>query len=405
MYFFGKCRNNPLIPLYLIIWLEIFQSGENSASLILNIDKNSKLGKSIKKPPIIEGTNGDLYDIFREHLNHIEEELTYHKLSSDFGVHDDSQNRYWNVRQQEDLSSKNQFKENSRRNSKYTRRSPNHLSKTKRRPNSAIPNHNSSKSLYPSVLTKALEISLNSNAHDGNNNQGNLLANIAQKMNTSVMDLATTLTKPINSNESSLKESGEMRRIMQNYISRSESSGNIQHHPSNTSSDGSQFSGNFVTDLTATEIRNVLERVLEKLEQLRKSKQPGSEEDHINGSWYSIILGLCFDIQWAANNNNLSIEIHDCIPPKQHTIMDLEWKLLGSTIKELGGPFYLYARKEEEHLAGTFLGFCWICDGSDIIFGSWTFLKPFRDCTDTTLAFDVDRDVWHRNRMKQLSQH
>ena len=46
-------------------------------------------------------------------------------------------------------------------------------------------------SLYPSVLTKAVEISMNPSI--GPKSGGNLLANVAQKMNTNVLDLANKL--------------------------------------------------------------------------------------------------------------------------------------------------------------------------------------------------------------------
>lgn len=51
-------------------------------------------------------------------------------------------------------------------------------------------------SLYPSVLTKALEISLNPT--NPSNSHGNILANVAQKLNTSTLDLAQQLTKTKN---------------------------------------------------------------------------------------------------------------------------------------------------------------------------------------------------------------
>lgn len=51
-------------------------------------------------------------------------------------------------------------------------------------------------SLYPSVLTKALEISLNPT--NPSNSHGNILGNVAQKLNTSTLDLAQQLTKTKN---------------------------------------------------------------------------------------------------------------------------------------------------------------------------------------------------------------
>lgn len=56
---------------------------------------------------------------------------------------------------------------------------------------------NTSQSLYPSVLTNALEISLSPTLRHETNN-GSLLSNIAQRMNTSTLDLAKKLTMPLN---------------------------------------------------------------------------------------------------------------------------------------------------------------------------------------------------------------
>lgn len=89
------------------------------------------------------------------------------------------------------------------------------------------------------------------------------------------------------------------------------------------------------------------------------------------GAWSSSKMGLYFDIQEISqdqmqvgpptefSNINLSIDVHECTPPKRHQhqyIVDLDWKLIGSAIKKIGGPFYMYAQKKGECLIGTFLG-------------------------------------------------
>lgn len=71
-------------------------------------------------------------------------------------------------------------------------KNPNYLSsvpyKTRRE---ALPKQGENASLYPSVLTKAVEISMSPSICPKSG--GNLLANVAQKMNTNMLDLANKL--------------------------------------------------------------------------------------------------------------------------------------------------------------------------------------------------------------------
>lgn len=84
----------------------------------------------------------------------------------------------------------------------------------------------------------------------------------------------------------------------------------------------------------------------------------------LDGSWSSQILGLCFDMHLSGQKNrdlenknkNLNIDIQECVPPKVHNVIDLDWKFGGNTLKQIGGPFYMYAEKKTENLAATFLG-------------------------------------------------
>ncbi|XP_019891328.1 uncharacterized protein LOC109612074 [Musca domestica] len=399
MYSKGK-HKYLIILIYIFIWVKILSHGGGSSAQAVSYENDLTSDTHIPKRPAMKGTNGDLYDIFMERLNQVKQELIYHELP--------------NNNQEGKLSSRKitpRQAKTTNLSQKRPNRSLSHIPKINRCRNDNISHRNLSQSLYPSVLTKALEISLNPNK-TGINNKGNILENIADKMNTSVMDIASILTKPMDLNVTTLEESKNLKGIIKNYIFGNENSGNFQQNPSilrNIPDDN--------RDRTTTEIRNVLERVLDKLEQLKGSENRNEGENHVNGTpcnilgtWFSTTLGLCFEIHWANNSfpwsynnkssNKLSIKIQECIPPKRHNVMDLEWKIEGTTYTNIGGPFYVYTQHEKEHLAGTFLGFCWICDDSDIVYGSWTFLKPIKDCVAASMAFEVKRDVWRRDRMK-----
>uniref|UniRef100_A0A1A9UJU6 Uncharacterized protein n=1 Tax=Glossina austeni TaxID=7395 RepID=A0A1A9UJU6_GLOAU len=333
-------------------------------------------------------------------------------------------------------------------------------------------------SLYPTVLTKALEISLNPS---NNANSGNLLANVAKRLNTTTLDLAEKIVNSGDVNQYALSNGGHLNKMVENYMSKTvispkpfsapvsittsaaaqrlrttnnpayrvattkttapamavkqqvvhnviattaasliqRTESNIQDNyaaaafsytPENngySSESGSQSAAN---------LSAILDRVLMKLEKIQAGKSNSEDEtEHpdgtpcdLVGSWSSQILGFCFDMHLSGQKNrdlenknkNLIIDIQECVPPKVHNVMDLDWKFGGNTLKQIGGPFYMYAEKKIENLAATFLGFCRTCGGIDTIYGSWTFLLPSKDCSDTSLAFDVKRDIIRRSRME-----
>lgn len=43
------------------------------------------------------------------------------------------------------------------------------------------------------------------------------------------------------------------------------------------------------------------------------------------------------------------------------------------------------------------VGFCAKCGGCDIIFGSWTFVYPCKNCTEISLAIETKRDIFRRD--------
>uniref|UniRef100_A0A1A9Z9I3 Uncharacterized protein n=1 Tax=Glossina pallidipes TaxID=7398 RepID=A0A1A9Z9I3_GLOPL len=332
-------------------------------------------------------------------------------------------------------------------------------------------------SLYPTVLTKALEISLNPS---NNANSGNLLANVAKRMNTTTLDLAEKIANSGDVNQYALSNGGHLNKMVENYMSKtvispkpflapisSESAAaqrlrttnNPAYRAATTKTTApamavkQQVVNNVITTTAASLIQRtesnihdsyaaaafsytpenngyssesgsqsaanlsaILDRVLTKLEKIQAGKSNSEDEtEHpdgapcdLVGSWSSQILGLCFDMHLSGQkirglenkNKNLNIDIQECVPPKVHNVMGLDWKFGGNTLKQIGGPFYMYAEKKIENLAATFLGFCRTCGGIDTIYGSWTFLLPSKDCSDTSLAFDVKRDIIRRSRME-----
>ncbi|XP_037810933.1 dual specificity protein kinase splB [Lucilia sericata] len=287
-------------------------------------------------------------------------------------------------------------------------------------------------SLYPTVLTKALQISLNPSApsHIG----GSLLSNVAQQLNTSTLDLAKEITK-----SETTKNGDQFSQTVQSYLTNNNAvptaSNNKLNQPLIETKETlgenlpTRYEQNFKNSkedlkneetfdgITTSSLTEILDRVLNKLESIYDGKS-NDYEDHpdgapcdIIGSWSSSTLGLCFNIELAKdklhdispaeiNNKLLTISIVECTPPKHHQIIDLDWKFTGSALKQLGGLFYLYGQKRSESVAATFLGFCRTCGGIDTIFGSWNSLFPSKDCNDISLAFDVKRDVLRRIRME-----
>ncbi|KNC24871.1 hypothetical protein FF38_07859 [Lucilia cuprina] len=287
-------------------------------------------------------------------------------------------------------------------------------------------------SLYPTVLTKALQISLNPSAPSPIG--GSLLGNVAQQLNTSTLDLAKEITKSETANNndqySQIVQSyftnnkamptASNTRLNQPLIETKETLGeNLPTRFEQNLKNNKEYLKNEETfdGITASSLTEILDRVLNKLESIHDGKSM-DYEDHpdgapcdIIGSWSSLTLGLCFNIELAKdkfhdispaeiNNKLLTISVVECTPPKHHKIIDLDWKFTGSALKQLGGLFYLYGQKRSESVVATFLGFCRTCGGIDTIFGSWNFLFPSKDCNDISLAFDVKRDVLRRIQME-----
>ncbi|KAM7362004.1 uncharacterized protein ACRADG_012874 [Cochliomyia hominivorax] len=269
-------------------------------------------------------------------------------------------------------------------------------------------------SLYPSVLTKALEVSLKPS--DAINTGGSILTSVAQKLNTTTIDLAEKLTK-----SESQQNNDPFGNMIQNYLKNID----FRHTPAALNDVNpldthilkyQPQSNNFHIE-NEDHISEILEQVLSKLDKIQSNKNndkvnhPDGAPCDIIGSWSSTSLGLCFNIQLLKNhrhdipaaeinNKILAINVEECVPAKQHQFIDLDWRFSGSALKQMGGPFYAYGQKRSENVMTTFVGVCRICDGIDTIFGSWNFLLPSKDCNDISLAFEVKRDVLRRMRLE-----
>lgn len=241
-------------------------------------------------------------------------------------------------------------------------------------------------SLYPSVLTNALKITLNATAPTKSGES--LLTNVAQQMNTTTLDLAKNLANIKTTKNDDLLEK-LVKTDLQNPIKSGAKHQNLEEE---SGSQGPQLKNDErLEDTTISSLAEILERLLNKLESMYDVKN-GDVEDHadgsklnfimvlnnyfsyssgapcdIIGSWSSTTLGLCFDIQLRKekicdispaeiNNKLLSINVAECTPPKNHQFIDLYWKFTGSALKQWGGPFYVYGQKRAENVVTTFLG-------------------------------------------------
>lgn len=125
----------------------------------------------------------------------------------------------------------------------------------------------------------------------------------------------------------------------------------------------------------------VLEKVLEELELIRRTKEGNSTPEGIKnvksednrdlmnktnikgaacniiGSWNSEVIGLRFDIS-AKNetSNDLIVKLNEHNPPKRLTLMNTNWTSSGFILRKNGGPFYLWASKNKEDTLATFTG-------------------------------------------------
>lgn len=146
--------------------------------------------------------NNDLNDRKEEtFFNKIKNISSYVANSKNIDIYDQSMNKNWNygdLDQQNDNN--NNYPDEDWYNEDYYENLQNydHLTsipfktKTQIQRREALPKKRiENASLYPSVLTKAVEITMNPStcAKSG----GNLLANVAQKMNTNILDLANKL--------------------------------------------------------------------------------------------------------------------------------------------------------------------------------------------------------------------
>lgn len=220
MYSKGK-HKYLIILLYIFIWANILSDGGRSSTQAVSYEKDLNSNNHVSKRSTMKGTNGDLYDIFLERLNQVKQELIYNELP-DNNHEGMLSSRKITPRQAKTINlahkSVNHFQINNLETSNTMHRNLSHIPKINRSPNDNISHRNLSQSLYPSVLTKALEISLDPNKA-GINDKGNILENIADKMNTSVMDIASILTQPMDLNATTLEESNDLKAILKHYIS------------------------------------------------------------------------------------------------------------------------------------------------------------------------------------------
>ncbi|KAJ6641323.1 hypothetical protein Bhyg_06259 [Pseudolycoriella hygida] len=158
----------------------------------------------------------------------------------------------------------------------------------------------------------------------------------------------------------------------------------------------------------------VLEKVLEELELIRKTKEGNSTPEgaacNIIGSWNSEVIGLRFDIS-AKNDtsNELNIKLNEHNPPKRVTLMNTNWTAGGYILKRQGGPFYLWTSKNKEETLATFTGICKNCGEVDTIFGTWSIVHPAKDCKDLQMAIETKRDIFrketvHTRKQEKLSK-
>ncbi|TMW45392.1 hypothetical protein DOY81_009528, partial [Sarcophaga bullata] len=375
------------------------------------------------------------------------EEKLFHKIknissylenSNNIDLNDEPMNKNWNyyeIDQQDDKANyfdvdwyDDDYYEDLK-NSNYLASVP---YKTRRE---ALPRQSENASLYPSVLTKAVEISMNPSVCPKSG--GNLLANVAQKMNTNILDLANKLAVSSGSADTTGNLADTVQRLIKPnvlpsvnqppgspnqpaYETLKNSLNTLQVNPRNTNekqdTEGKKENNEYIEEnVTNLGLETILERILNKLDNMhdlydtRDGQHPEGAPCDVFGTWSSSISGLCFEFQSnpdrnreniaaEINNKILVINVEECKPAKQHHLMDLQWKFRGSAMKQLGGPLYMYGQNEEsENVAATFLGFCRTCGGIDTIFGSWNFVSPSRDCNDISLAFDVKRDVLKRS--------
>ncbi|KAG4067666.1 hypothetical protein HA402_005438 [Bradysia odoriphaga] len=158
----------------------------------------------------------------------------------------------------------------------------------------------------------------------------------------------------------------------------------------------------------------VLEKVLEELELIRKTKEGNSTPEgaacNIIGSWNSEVIGLRFDIS-AKNEttNDLIVKLNEHNPPKRLTLMNTNWTTSGYILRRQGGPFYLWASKNKEDTLATFTGICKNCGETDTIFGTWSIVHPAKDCRDLQMAIETKRDIFrketiHTRKQEKLSK-
>lgn len=153
---------------------------------------NNKLKNKYNYEARPEGTHGDLYNIFKERLQRIQQELSHHNID------------YYDNKADTDSEDLYVPSDVAQVHSAHYRRETGNKSSTDK---------TKSLSVYPSVLTKALEISLDPAVNA--RSSGHFLANVAEQMNTSALGLAKELTK---SSEGTLNNEINLSSILKNYV-------------------------------------------------------------------------------------------------------------------------------------------------------------------------------------------
>lgn len=160
----------------------------------------------------------------------------------------------------------------------------------------------------------------------------------------------------------------------------------IQITPATNTTSSPEVVGNKTKETQCSRFLNsdnataVLEKVLEELELIRKTKEGTATPEGIKrqffllstkfinkflegaacniiGSWNSEVIGLRFDIS-ARNDtaNDLIVKLNEHNPPKRVTLMNTNWTSSGYILRRQGGPFYLWASKNKEDTLATFTG-------------------------------------------------
>ncbi|CAD7085001.1 unnamed protein product [Hermetia illucens] len=266
---------------------------------------------------------------------------------------------------------------------------------------------NSAPSLYPSIMAKTADLTALAGTPKLDVAAGNLpkldaaAPNAPANINVNGLNTVPNIVGTVGATDASFPSLNQIKDLQNLLLQASP-----RHAPDyNPATDSGSLSQNCDQNSVSTNVSEVLERVLTELEAIREAKVGNLTADgtpcDVAGFWNSEIAGVRFDISLQNPNANCSTDIKVAVRKKRKkrkdSLMDTTWTCTGSTIKPKGGPFSLVAQKKGSNVLATFTGFCAKCGGCDIIFGSWTFVYPCKNCTEISLAIETKRDIFRRD--------